>query len=303
MSIRFVGDWGTTRLRLFRLDNGTIAEHRLGPGVGRLTTSPADALRDTIGDWAEPMRASGLMLCGMAGSRNGLVEAPYVACPADFSDWSTRLAETELDGIRVRIAGGLSGANFSSAPDVMRGEETQIFGALTLNPELEQGRRIFVMPGTHSKWVELEDGRVLRFQTSFTGELFALLRDKSILTRLRDGEDGGEDGFAAGLRRIQETSALIASLFEARAAQLIDGRSRAWATGFLSGLIIGAELLENLRLTGLGGGHVTLIGAPELGALYRQAFEALGCTATLIEGDRCALAGLATLETTKDISP
>jgi 2-dehydro-3-deoxygalactonokinase len=296
MSAQFVGDWGTTRLRLFRLENGAIADRRDGLGIGQLTGSPAEALSATLGDWAEDARATGLTLCGMAGSRNGLVEAPYVACPAGFSDWAGKLATTSVDGVAVRIAGGLSGANFAGAPDVMRGEETQIFGALSLDPTLGEGRRLLVMPGTHSKWVELEQGRVTRFQTSFTGELFALLRDQSILTRLGAGEEGGEDGFAAGLARIRQTGALIASLFEARAAQLIDGRSRAWATGFLSGLAIGAEVIENLRLADAAPDTtVTLIGAPALGALYTQALAAAGCDTILLEGDHCALAGLATL--------
>ncbi|QJU57746.1 2-dehydro-3-deoxygalactonokinase [Sphingomonas sp. AP4-R1] len=300
MSAQFVGDWGTTRLRLFRLEDGAVADRRDGLGIGQLTGSPAEALSATLGDWADAARATGLTLCGMAGSRNGLVEAPYVPCPAGFSDWAGKLATTAVDGVAVRIAGGLSGANFAGASDVMRGEETQIFGALSLDPSLGEGRRLLVMPGTHSKWVELDEGRVTRFQTSFTGELFALLRDQSILTRLGSnegvGEADGEDGFAAGLARIRQTGALIASLFEARAAQLIDGRSRAWATGFLSGLAIGAEVIENLRLAAATPGTtVTLIGAPALGALYTQALAAADCDTILLEGDHCALAGLATL--------
>jgi 2-dehydro-3-deoxygalactonokinase len=297
MSAHFVGDWGTTRLRLFQIENGEVTGRRDGLGIGQLTGSPAEALSAALGDWTEPARATGLTLCGMAGSRNGLVEAPYVACPAGFSDWSGQLAETEVDGVAVRIAGGLSGANFAGAPDVMRGEETQIFGALALAPSLGQGRHLLVMPGTHSKWVELDGGRVSHFQTSFTGELFALLRDQSILTRLGAGEDGGEDGFAAGLARIGQTGALVASLFEARAAQLIDGRSRAWATGFLSGLVIGAEVIENLRLAKAEPGAViTLIGAPALCDLYIKALGASAREAILLEGDRCSLAGLAMLD-------
>jgi 2-dehydro-3-deoxygalactonokinase len=295
MSVRFVGDWGTTRLRLFRIEDGAVAGRRDGPGIGQLTGPPAEALAETLGDWAGLARAAGLTLCGMAGSRNGLVDAPYVPCPAGFEDWADRLATTVVDGVPVRIAGGMSATNFAGAPDVMRGEETQIFGALALDPALAKGRRLLVMPGTHSKWVEIDGGRVLHFQTSFTGELFALLRDRSILTRLGTGEQGAEDGFAAGLARIRQTGALVASLFEARAAQLIDGRSRGWAAGFLSGLVIGAEVGENLRLAAAEHVPVVLIGAGELCGLYSQALAAAGVTATMIDGDACSLAGLAAL--------
>lgn len=303
MTAHFVGDWGTTRLRLFRMEAGEIVARRDGAGIGQLKGPPADALLETLGDWGNEARESGVMLCGMAGSRNGLVEAPYVPCPAGLADWALRSAETMVDGIAVRIAGGLSTANFAGAPDVMRGEETQIFGALALDPALSEGRRLLVMPGTHSKWVELEGGRVTRFQTSFTGELFALLRDQSILTRLGAGDEGGEDGFAAGLARIRQTGALLASMFEARAAQLIDGRSRGWAVGFLSGLALGAEVSENARLAGATAGEpVTLIGGAELSALYVKALAAFGHPSHILDGDRCALAGLATLEANKDVS-
>jgi len=178
-----LGDWGTTRLRLFRTEDGAIVDRLDGPGIGQLAGSPAETLAVTLAPWREAARASGVLLCGMAGSRNGLVEVPYAPCPADAALWRASLSTVGVDGIAVSVAPGLSTANFASHADVMRGEETQIFGAAALDPALAQGRAMLVLPGTHSKWAELVDGRVERFHTFPTGELFALLRDHSTLTR------------------------------------------------------------------------------------------------------------------------
>jgi 2-dehydro-3-deoxygalactonokinase len=289
-----LGDWGTTRLRLFRVEDGNIVDRLDGPGIGQLAGSPAETLAATLAPWREAARSSGVLLCGMAGSRNGLVEVPYAACPADIALWRASLSTVDVDGIAVSVAPGLSTANFSGHADVMRGEETQIFGAAALDPELGQGRAMLVLPGTHSKWAELVDGRVERFHTFPTGELFALLRDHSTLTRAGTDSSGREEGFANGLARAG--TGLIAGLFEARAAQLTEGKSLGWALGLLSGLLIGGEFAEALALSGEAPGRVALIGDPGLSALYRQAAEKHGLTVTHLDGDACAIAGLALLD-------
>lgn len=289
-----LGDWGTTRLRLFRMEDGAIVDRLDGPGIGQLAGSPAATLAATLAPWREPARASGVLLCGMAGSRNGLVEVPYAACPADVALWRESLSTVDVDGIAVSVAPGLSTANFSGHADVMRGEETQIFGAAALDPALGQGRAMLVLPGTHSKWAELIDGRVERFHTFPTGELFALLRDHSTLTRAGTDSTGREDGFADGLARAG--TGLIAGLFEARAAQLIEGKSLGWALGLLSGLLIGGEFAEALSLAGDKPTRIALIGDPGLSALYQQAAERHGLTITHLDGDACAIAGLALLD-------
>ena len=289
-----LGDWGTTRLRLFRLEGSAIVDRLDGPGIGQLAGSPAETLAVTLAPWRETARASGVLLCGMAGSRNGLVEVPYAHCPADAALWRTSLSTVDVDGIAVSVAPGLSTANFAGHSDVMRGEETQIFGAAAIDPALAAGRAMIVLPGTHSKWAELIDGRVERFHTFPTGELFALLRDHSTLTRAGTDAAGREEGFADGLARAG--TGLIAGLFEARAAQLIEGKSLGWALGLLSGLLIGGEIAEALALAGDTPARIALIGDPGLSALYRQAAEKHGLTVTHIDGDACAIAGLALLK-------
>ncbi|MEG3175065.1 2-dehydro-3-deoxygalactonokinase [Sphingomonas sp. RB3P16] len=298
MSYRIVGDWGTSRLRLFRIEDDRIVARGDGPGIGTLDGTPEAALRAAVAPWRAAGDPQSIALCGMVGSRNGWAEVPYVACPADAATWLAGATQLSLDAVPVTIMAGLVCTAPSGGPDVMRGEETQLFGAIALDPVLARGRHRIGLPGTHSKWATIEDGRIVAFQTFFTGELFALLRDGSTL--LRAAASGAIDdadeaaGFAHGLARASEGERLIGALFEARSAQLIDARSPSWATGYLSGLLIGREIAE---LAPAPGETVSLIGDPRLAARYDRALAARGIAATLLDGDACALAGLALLET------
>jgi len=295
MSALVLGDWGTSRLRLFLIEGGGAVQRRVdGPGIGGLLGQGADAVRaalDAALGELSPGDGASVVLCGMAGTRGGLIEVPYVACPAGVAEWARGAARTERKGHTLSVAAGLRCANFTDAPDVMRGEETQIFGALTLAPELARGRHILALPGTHSKWVALVGSVVERFHTFFTGELFALLRDRSTLLRVGDGAGDGAGGLEAGIARGHGGAGLAASLFETRAAQLLDERSAAWAEAFLSGLLIGDEVRTALALTGAPSG-VTLIGDPGLCERYTVALTQAGVAARTLDGDACALAGL-----------
>ena len=295
-----VGDWGTSRLRLFRIVDGRVVDRREGNGIGAIETTPEATLRAGIAPWRETGTPERITLCGMIGSRNGWIEVPYVECPADVAAWRAGAAQVALDGVAVTLLPGLAGTTPGGAPDVMRGEETQIFGAMALG-SLTRGRHRIALPGTHSKWASVADGRIGHFQTFFTGELFALLRDRSILTRaaLPDappGDAAAEDaGFLHGLARAREDM-LLGALFEARSAQLRLGRSPAWALGYLSGLLVGREVGEAIA-TLAPDERVTLIGDPALCARYHRALATFGVDATLLDGDACALAGLALMET------
>ena len=286
------GDWGTSRLRLSLFDGGRWLADAEGPGIGALTDSPADTLLGALAPWREEHALRRVVLCGMAGSRNGLVEAPYAPCPVDAATWVREGASLSLDSLTVTIAPGLAGTAPSGAADVMRGEETQVFGALALHPDLARGDHWLVLPGTHSKWCHVRDGRILGFQTFLTGELFALLSTRSSLllgaARFENADEHAA-GFAAGLSRARERR-LLAGLFETRGAQLRADRSGAWATGFLSGLIIGAEVIDAISTFGVGA--VTLIGAKLLTQRYLPVLEEQLVPAQVLSGEDCALAGL-----------
>lgn len=299
MSWKAFGDWGTSNLRLYRIEqSGTVSATTQGPGIGSLTQGAHAALRDALDTLAGGAMAadppSEIRLCGMAGSRTGLAEAPYALCPADAEQWAREAIPLTFDGIALRIAAGLA---CDDLPDVMRGEEAQIFGAIAMSPDRGAGRSVHVLPGTHSKWAVVEDGRITGFRTFLSGELFALLQSRSTLLAL--GETGTPDeedaGFAAGLDRANGGDGLAAALFATRSLQLRAGRSRRWATGFLSGLIIGDEVQAMRRLAGLPQ-SVSLIGAPALSARYVQALGAAGVAVQCLDGAACALKGLELLD-------
>jgi 2-dehydro-3-deoxygalactonokinase len=197
-----------------------------------------------------------------------------------------------LEGMHVRIAAGCA----FGVKDVMRGEETQLFGALTLWPELGEGRRLVILPGTHSKWVWLEDATIVSFATMLTGELFALLQSSSLLPLRGTGpviDDAS--GFATGIAQAQASPGIIGKLFSARAGQLREDRSAAWARSYLSGLLIAGEIME-MRTAISMPQHITLIGDAALCDRYARALGAFDLDSTMLDGEASVLAGLELLD-------
>ena len=282
-----LGDWGTSRLRLYRMNGGEVTARLNGPGIGSLETSARRVLEERLEVWLADGPISDVTLCGMAGAAGGLVEAGYAPCPARPDAWLGAGAAIEVSGVPVTVMPGLSCRTDGNVPEVMRGEETQIFGAAALQPDLAKGRHKIVLPGTHSKWAIVEHGTVASFHTHPTGELFALLAGQSTLTGPdTPGEGTLEDGFARGLERCEEP--LTAALFEARAARMLGGKSRDWSRGYLSGLLIGHEVAVRADPDTA----ITLIGDPALASLYEKALAARHCTLNLVDGDAAAIAGL-----------
>ncbi|HLT92083.1 MAG TPA: 2-dehydro-3-deoxygalactonokinase [Woeseiaceae bacterium] len=291
------GDWGTSRLRLWRVIDGRIAAAATGPGIAALGDLPAAARAAQL---AALLPAAGndrtrprVLLAGMAGSRNGLVEAPYVRLPADRAAWQAAACRRRLGGLDLTIAAGVAAAD-GARPDVMRGEETQLFGALRLAPALRSRSRLAVLPGTHSKWVAIEDCVIRAFRTCMTGELYELLARRSTLvvsptpTTASDAAEE-EAGFEAGLARAG--TAGFAGLFEARAAQLLDGRSPSWAAGWLSGFLVGSEIRE-LAPTFGEPASVHLVADGTLAARYARALAHAGIAAQTLDPATCTIAGL-----------
>ena len=296
-----VGDWGTSRLRLWLRQGKSVIHRRDGPGIAALADSPEKTFLDLVGDWREA-RPSGALLCGMVGSRIGWVEAPYAPCPADPAAVAGKTIRFQADGLPVTLVPGLSCANPLGGPDVMRGEETQIFGALALSPALKTGRHLLVLPGTHNKWTVVEDGRVTGFVTAPVGETFALLKQHSTLAAGGGAQaEGSAEGFRLGLDRIgRHGPARLAHLmFETRSRQLLEGLSSADAMGFLSGLLVGADVAAARDWFGPMEA-VTVIGAGALSDLYVQALAKLDVGAAVIDGDAAVLAGLSAISRARE---
>jgi 2-dehydro-3-deoxygalactonokinase len=299
-----LGDWGTSRLRLFLLERDAVADTCEGPGIGALAASPAatrvQALADLIAPWTSGKLPIRVFLSGMAGSRNGLLDVPYAELPLRRETWSRKSATLQTPSMHITIAAGVRRGGDGKSPDVMRGEEAQIFGAMQLYPALGRGLHAVVLPGTHSKWVALSDGAVTRFRSALTGELYALLRVHSTLFRtdtvarparkVNDAEQSA--GFSAGVERSAEADGgLLATLFEARAAQLLDARSQSWAAGFLSGLLIGCEIRE-MAGTFRTNASICIIGDAKLTDLYEAVFAARGVNTCALDAEESVIAGL-----------
>ena len=287
---KIAADWGTSNLRAFALDGAgrVIAEASSDDGMGKLGREQFEpALLSLIGGWLDPDRVTPVAICGMAGARQGWMEAAYRSVPCTPVGGPFARPPVESPLIDVFIVPGLS----QSAPaDVMRGEETQIAGVLAARPGFSG---ILCLPGTHSKWVEVREGHVERFVTAMTGELFALLSGQSVL---RHGMTGGEDGidddaFAQALRASFETpEQFAASLFRLRAEGLLNGLPPNVARSRLSGLLIGQELAA-MRF--LWQGKTSLVvGAGRLAGLYGQALALLGGTGEIVSGETMVLSGL-----------
>lgn len=263
-------DWGTTSFRAWRMGQGGEVLEEVGDGPGILAASAlpggfGQALRDRIGPW---MDGTPVIASGMITSRNGWVETPYLPLPLDAASLARSL--TLHDGIHF-VTGAVSDPD-GPAPDVMRGEETEIIGHLAGGG----GDGLFVLPGTHSKWARAEGGRLAAFRTVMTGEVFGALRDHTILGRLVQPGPGGGDAFRRGVEAGRQDGALLGRIFSARTLALMDRLSPDQIADYLSGLLIGDEVAHGLRDAS---GPVTIIGRGDLAARYQTAFAVLGISA------------------------
>jgi 2-dehydro-3-deoxygalactonokinase len=282
-------DWGTSNLRAWAMGaRGPLAEATSDDGMGKLAPDAFEpALLRLISPWLTAPHIA-VLACGMVGARQGWREAPYRAVPCTPVAASGILHVPTLDPrITVRIAPGLSQ---SRPADVMRGEETQIAGALALHPGFDG---VLCLPGTHSKWVHVSAGEVVSFQTYMTGELFALLSTQSVLRHgMAAGWDDAafDDGLSDALSRPDR---IAAKLFALRAEGLLHGLTPARARARLSGLLIGIEL-AGAKPYWLGQ-NVKFIGAPALSANYARALATQGVATDSLDATACTLAGLSAL--------
>lgn len=284
-------DWGTTNLRAWTLDaGGAVVADRDFPGLGVSRLQPGEAQRRFAEEVRPALSAEGLpaILCGMIGSNLGWTVAPYADCPTSLSDLAGRMVQVEPG---VAIVPGVKWAGFGGEGDVMRGEETQLFGWLARHPDHARGRRLVCHPGTHAKWMLVEDGRLTAFVTAMTGELFAVLTQHSVL-RSPDPPDD-DQAFEAGCAMAGEGDALAARLFTARARVVGQGRPARETASYLSGLLVGADVAATPRLLGCSGEEpVALLGDPRLCDLYARALARRGIDVETFDGEAAAVAGL-----------
>ena len=282
-------DWGTSNLRAHAMTkDACVAEARSDDGMGRLAPDGFEpALLRLVGPWLVAGRTTPVIACGMVGSRQGWREAPYRTVPCAPLDTRALVpVETSDPRISVRLVPGLRQL---SPADVMRGEETQIAGALALLPGFDG---VLCLPGTHSKWVHVSAGEVVSFQTYMTGEMFALLSEQSVLRHGLSGDGWDEAAFDAALSdALSHPERIAARLFALRAEGLVAGLDAGTARARLSGMLIGLEL-AGARAYWLGQ-SVAIVGAEKLSRLYERALGAQGLHVQRLDARDAVLSGLA----------
>jgi 2-dehydro-3-deoxygalactonokinase len=291
------GDWGTSHLRLFLCDDeGGVIESVNGPGIAEIRRPFAEVFESLMLPFESRHGSLPTVLCGMVGSSIGWMQAPYVPCPAVPAGIMD--ACVSLRGGRVQVVPGLKCRNRLGAPDVIRGEETQVLGALTLDPPLRYGLQLLCLPGTHTKWLVLKDGMVEEFLTAPTGELFGALRNHSVLVPngLRNEDVTGGAAFEAGLERCVDHPQVpvLHLLFECRSRLLSGELTPEGAAAFLSGLLIANDVGGALQLfaDSVTERTVHVIGAPRLTQLYAAALASRSHAARQLDGMNASLAGL-----------
>jgi len=270
-------DWGTSSLRLYRLDEAGMVLERRRSAEGVLASAGrfGEVLARGIDGWDDRI----ILMCGMVGGRGGWQEVPYLDCPAgiqELADGMQRIAPDGFDNRSLWIIPGLRDTGPDGVPDVMRGEETQLAALLG---NLTIGSHLVCLPGTHSKWVPVRDARIQRITTAMTGEMYAVLREHSILGKLMPVDDSRFDAFAFdnGLRRSAQPGGLLHQLFGVRTLGLFGQIDAAALPSYLSGLLIGHEL----RASGVFSqrprpAQIHLVGSDRLLASYAHALTTLG---------------------------
>jgi 2-dehydro-3-deoxygalactonokinase len=285
-------DWGTSSFRAYLADAEGVALDSISSAEGALSLNAGEHepyLVKQILRWKVAHPELPVIASGMVGSKQGWIEAPYAPCPAGFAEIAAATILTPSAALGgVRIVPGVSSRDASGAPDVMRGEETQIFGALKAS-----GARsgLFVLPGTHSKWARVQNGRIVGFETFMTGEVFSVLKDHSVLGRMMapPRENGAHGGFSLGLEAaasLQAPGDLLHAIFMTRTFGLFNEVEPDELAEYLSGLLVGAEILAGAR----GAEAATVIGAPALVARYIGAGAKLGVAMTAAP-ENCATLG------------
>ncbi|WP_259782364.1 2-dehydro-3-deoxygalactonokinase [Aestuariispira ectoiniformans] len=284
-------DWGTSNLRAWLIgdDNTNIEQRSSDQGMGRL--EPGDfepVLLSMLSGWLPADGVLPVLICGMAGARQGWAEAPYLTVPCSPPTAAGAITPPTKDPrLRVRILPGLCQ---TEPADVIRGEETQLAGLLAQAPTFEG---VVCLPGTHTKWVQITGGTISTFRTFMTGELFGLLARQSVLRHTVTDCGWDNKAFAATLiDSIAPPQTLTTRLFSLRAKDLLEGLDAAVARAQLSGMLIGTELaaLDPLWLLD----EVVIIGDLKLSALYNEALALTGISARLLDAEAMTLAGLKT---------
>ena len=304
-SLFIAGDWGTTNLRLYLCQHKpsqplSILATQMGPGVSQITGEFEQTFFDLAGDWLEEHGPMPVILSGMVGSNIGWQAAPYIDCPASAEQIVSGRTVFNARGIEFSIISGLKTLNPLGTPDLMRGEELQLLGWMRVAGLKQPTAQLVVLPGTHNKWVLVKGGKIETFVTALTGELYSLLQNNSVLIANPESADFSADIFLQGVTvaTTLESGQLLQALFATRSRQVLGELSESHASSYLSGLLIGSDVVSSLALMEKlmekqmdGIASVDLIGDSALSRCYQLALESVGIKAELRDATQIAISG------------
>ena len=295
------GDWGTSKLRLYLCEFAPDGESRVleslsGPGVSQVPGEFEATFFALAQAWFAAHDRLPVILSGMAGSTIGWREAPYLQCPVSVDEVVGGRVTFAARGVEFSIVAGLKVSNPLGAADVMRGEELQLLGWMRSQPDSQGKAHIIALPGTHNKWVLSRNGVIETFLSALTGELFALLNNHSVLISDREAQRFSQQAFMEGVKAVEQLddAQLLHALFSTRARQLLAELSSEDASSYLSGLLIGSDVVGAtavFRDLVPEYSEVTLIGDAVLSERYRLVLDHLGIASSIGDTDKIAIAG------------
>ncbi len=291
-------DWGSSNLRAFLLSGqgSLIEECRSERGMLNCNGEFADTLEDVCSKWFNRFPDTPVFLCGMVGSREGWVDAGYMDTPLSLGDLADQLVEVPRQKRRTWVVPGVRHYDHDGlSADIMRGEETQILGVMK---QYEISDAIFVLPGTHSKWVHINNGSLEAFKTYMTGELYSIIKEHSILRHSVDDHPPAlNDTFNKGVDKAKHGASLLNQLFGVRASDILDLLTKKEQSSHLSGILIGQEVAH--AINHFNDKPIYIIGTDHLAALYQGALQQLDRKVQVISGDIASRTGLYFIATQK----
>ncbi|OGO94458.1 MAG: hypothetical protein A3F10_02965 [Coxiella sp. RIFCSPHIGHO2_12_FULL_42_15] len=285
-------DWGSSNFRAFLLNRKGVVLQKKDSHAGllNLTESYPVTFQQQIGDWLSAYPSVPVLMCGMVGSAHGWQEIPYLTCPLSIFALAQGIRAIHYPERDIRIVPGLC-LQTPDRYDVMRGEETKVIGSY--RPEISS--QLFCLPGTHSKWVHIKDHQLINFTTYFTGELFSLLVNHSILAKqITPQQTSDWDAFDQGMRDANRSRALLSDIFTVRPRVLFQALATSSIKDYLSGLLIAHEIMEAQPYWELHQ-KITLLANTTLSERYARAFQQFNLTVQELDVDAAITDGLLSL--------
>lgn len=284
-------DWGSTNIRAFLYIDGKQAEVKKShEGVTTVRGKDCEGAFDRLtAQWFEKYGPMPVIMAGMVGSVNGWADAQYLQCPVDLDELPAHLTEVRHSkGYVIRIVPGLCVKD----PDnynVIRGEETQLAGAVRAHPS-----KVYLMPGTHCKWVLADGAKIKSFRTAMTGELLSIMMQYSLVGLGAGEQEDSEEDFMKGLERGYYENNVLPRFFEVRGARILGGLKASHSRDFLSGLLIGGEIASMQKIFKFtkADGEIGIIGSPNLAKRYVKGLELAGLGSYSLDGDEAFLGGM-----------